>query len=188
MIPYQDTQPWEEWTDQQKEIFAYEAGEWLLRCGFASEDEIRTWGQVRTWPEEDARLRPGYAGAPETPADPVAIEIHKVVDAALPPPARILIVSQGNASLLELGTRRAEPFPQTADGRDAGTDGCDDAEALAQLRSLQLQGDDFLLIPSPAFLWLEQCEGLRRFLEGPRGVFWKDERCLIYRLTSLCRA
>jgi hypothetical protein len=174
-VPYQDTEPWQGWTPEQKKIFAYEAGDAMLRGGFAGAEEIRSWGAIRSW-EEEAGIQ--KTSAVKVVVDPMVREIRRVVDAALAPLARVLLVSQGNPQLLELGGRLVHPFPDSIAGDEIN----DGAKAVQELLALQERGYEFLLVPSGAKEWLERCEELKRHLETRHFLYWWDERCLIYRL------
>jgi hypothetical protein len=40
---YQDQQSWKDWTPEQKQVFAREAGDRLVQCGFAAAEELADW-------------------------------------------------------------------------------------------------------------------------------------------------
>ena len=64
--------------------------------------------------------------------------IREVVDRELPPDATVLVVSNGDDELLELGaSRRGWHFPQIEDGTYAGHHPGDSAEAIAHLEALR---------------------------------------------------
>ena len=63
--------------------------------------------------------------------------IREVVDRELPPDATVLVVSNGDDELLQLGAdRRGWHFPQMEDGTYAGYHPGDSAEAIAHLEAL----------------------------------------------------
>jgi GT2 family glycosyltransferase len=82
--------------------------------------------------------------------------IREVVDRELPPDATVLVVSNGDDELLELGAnRRGWHFPQTEDGTYAGHHPGDSAEAIAHLQAVGSRvAATFLLFPETALWWL----------------------------------
>jgi len=42
-MPYRDTEPWKEWTAEQRRIFVDEAGDVLINWGFVGREELDTW-------------------------------------------------------------------------------------------------------------------------------------------------
>ena len=60
---------------------------------------------------------------------------------------------------------------------------CDSAEAIAQLESLRTRGGRFLLIPKPAFWWLDHYGDFRDHLQHRgRLAVREEETCLIFDL------
>ena len=93
--------------------------------------------------------------------------IREVVDRELPPDATVLVVSNGDDELLELGAnRRGWHFPQTEDGTYAGHHPADSAEAIAHLEALREKGATHILFPQTAFWWLDFYEAFRELLFG----------------------
>jgi ATP-binding cassette subfamily B protein len=90
--------------------------------------------------------------------------VRRVVDAALPPDATVLVVSKGDDDLLALEGRRAWHFPQMEDGVFAGYYPADSAAAITHLEALRRKGASFLIIPDPARWWLDYYDGLREHL------------------------
>jgi GT2 family glycosyltransferase len=89
--------------------------------------------------------------------------IRAVVDRELPPDATVLVVSNGDDDLLELGANRLGwHFPQMQDGTYAGYHPGDSAEAIAHLEALQAKGAEYIVFPETARWWL----GYYRELDG----------------------
>ncbi|HEX6385857.1 MAG TPA: glycosyltransferase family 2 protein [Anaerolineae bacterium] len=109
--------------------------------------------------------------------------IRKNVSDLLPPDATVLVASKGDEELLKLNGRRAWHFPQTEDGVYAGCYPADSAEAIAHLEALRRKGGDFLLLPATAFWWLDHYEDFRQHLEMQYPCIWRDECCLIFKLS-----
>jgi GT2 family glycosyltransferase len=82
--------------------------------------------------------------------------IREVVDRELPPDATVLVVSNGDDELLQLGaSRRGSHFPQMEDGTYAGYHPGESAGAIAHFRALQEQGAEYIVFPETALWWLE---------------------------------
>jgi GT2 family glycosyltransferase len=109
--------------------------------------------------------------------------IRELVCSNVPGYATVVVVSKGDGDLLELGSRRAWHFPQNRDGTYAGNYPADSAEAVAHLEWLRERGGEYLVVPSPAFWWLDHYCGLRQFLESRcRLVVRRDDACVIFGL------
>lgn len=111
--------------------------------------------------------------------------IREVVVNLVPPNSTIVVVSKGDQDLLLFQARQGWHFPQNEDGVYAGHYPADSAEAIRQLKSLIAKGAEFLLIPNTAFWWLEHYGELKEWLEGSNTLFWRDERCAIYKLSPV---
>jgi colanic acid/amylovoran biosynthesis glycosyltransferase len=90
--------------------------------------------------------------------------VRELVHEHVPEDERVLVVSRGDDSLLELG-RAAGHFPQTDDGRYLGHHPATSADAIAQLERLRDQGASFLVFPRTGLWWLEHYRGLREHLD-----------------------
>jgi GT2 family glycosyltransferase len=110
------------------------------------------WGM--TWRPHGRRISPEYQR--------LRGRIREIVGERVPTGMTVIVVSKGDEELLRLDDRRGWHFPQTADGRYANLYPTDSAEAVAQLEGLRAKGGQFLLIPKPAFWWLEH---YRRFTD-----------------------
>ena len=94
----------------------------------------------------------------------------------------MLVVSKGDAGLLELDGRKAWHFPQDETGAYAGYYPADSTAAIAQLAALRAKGADFLLFPCTAFWWLEHYCQFHQYLETRCRRIRADEYCVIYQL------
>ena len=112
--------------------------------------------------------------------------IREVVDRELPPDATVLVVSNGDDELLELGAnRRGWHFPQTEDGIYAGHHPGRSARGDRPPGGAADKGATYILFPQTAFWWLE-------LLRGSRTGAWHQpgcrERVLRHRLAEgACR-
>jgi Sulfotransferase family len=132
--------------------------------------------------EEAARLSAELlAGSGPQPGELVS-RMQKIVQAALPPTATLLVISKGDDRLLELGGRKAWHFPQNEHGLYAGYYPADSTEAIGHLETLRARGGQFLLLPSTAFWWLDHYADFRQHLDYRYRRIWDDADCLIYEL------
>jgi GT2 family glycosyltransferase len=110
--------------------------------------------------------------------------VRAVVDQELPPEATVLVVSNGDDDLLDLGAeRRGWHFPQMPDGTYAGHHPGDSTEAIAHLETLREKGAEYIVLPATASWWLEHYEGFGRWLEAG-GNLGSGEACSLYALCS----
>jgi hypothetical protein len=73
----------------------------------------------------------------------------------VPPGSSVLVVSKGDASLVELPGVIAAHFPQDAGGGYAGHHPHDSATATAQLEELRRHGAEYLVLPASSRWWLD---------------------------------
>lgn len=118
------------------------------------------------------------AGSDRTAARRIAATIRQ----AVPPGARVLVVSRGDPELVALGDRRGEHFPQSENGVYAGYHPADAEDAIAHLEALRARGAGYLAVPEPSFWWLEHYVGFREHLEREGQRICRDEDCVVYRL------
>jgi hypothetical protein len=131
------------------------------------------WGV--TWQPHGRRITPEYRNLRE--------RIQRLVASHLPRGARVLVISKGDDELLNLDRARGCHFPQAGDGRYANTYPAGSAEAIDHLESLRTQGAEFLVIPKPAFWWLDHYSEFSEHLETRyRPVMRDEETCLIFHL------
>lgn len=155
------SQPWIPWTAEQKDIFAREAGETLIGCGFATADDLTL-----------------------SEYEEMVLEISKVAAAELPSDAKVLVATKGDPQLLQLEGREAAHFPRHESGDYAGGNFADAGEAVAQLEALRALGFDHLLLPRSAFWWLDYYGGLQAYLDVNSAQVHSGADCVIYRLSS----
>jgi GT2 family glycosyltransferase len=108
--------------------------------------------------------------------------VREVVDAEIPPDATVLVVSNGDDELLQLGAhRRGLHFPQMEDGTYAGHHPGDSAEAIAHFEALRTQGARYILFPETALWWLDFYDEFVSFLRRHHyETGWREEPCVIF--------
>jgi hypothetical protein len=109
--------------------------------------------------------------------------VQATVTAAVPPGGRVLVVSKGDAVLLELPGLSAAHFPQDALGEYAGHHPPDSESAVSHLCELQEGGAEYLAIPATSRWWLDYYAGLAEHLAA-HGEVVADApgACVIYAL------
>jgi len=112
--------------------------------------------------------------------------IREVVGKAVPAGARVLVISKGDPDLLDIEGRRAEHFPQNPDGSYIGYHPADSAEVITHLKCLQVRADEYLVIPSASYWWLEHYIGFAKYLaEIGEEVFRDNDCCVIFKFGRL---
>ncbi|HYG34060.1 MAG TPA: hypothetical protein VEC99_04720, partial [Clostridia bacterium] len=82
-------------------------------------------------------------------------------------------------------TRQAWHFPRTDRGAYAGYHPANSREAIAQLKALQAQGAEYLVVPASCSWWLEYYAEFREHLETHAArLQGPDAVCSIYCLKS----
>jgi hypothetical protein len=89
--------------------------------------------------------------------------LRQLVEAVVPPGARILVASRGDARLLRFRGRSGAHFPQEPSGGWAGYYPADGAAAVAHLHELAAS---HVVFPQTSLWWLEHYAELRSYLEG----------------------
>lgn len=103
----------------------------------------------------------------------------------VPAKATALVVTRGDAKLLNLSCRAAWHFPRSLAGEYLGYHPESDLAAIAQLEAWRAAGAEFFVLPEPSFWWLEHYAGLRRHLEERyRLVARADNTAAIWSLTE----
>jgi GT2 family glycosyltransferase len=149
-----------------EDVFVYHLGEASFgdlvadgRYGGLFQDNRRRfeakWG--RRWE------RPGRK--PDDRYRALVERVRRTVEERLPSGATLAVVSRGDDQLLAFDGIRAWHFPRQADGVWAGFYPATDAEAVAQLRAVRARGAQYLLVPEPAFWWLDHYPALRHHVE-----------------------
>jgi GT2 family glycosyltransferase len=90
--------------------------------------------------------------------------IRARVSECIPTGTTVAVVSRGDDALLDLGEATALHFPRASDGRWAGNYPADTAAAVEQVDAVRLAGAEYLLLPEPAFWWLDHYSGLGEHL------------------------
>jgi glycosyltransferase involved in cell wall biosynthesis len=91
--------------------------------------------------------------------------VRRLVEAAVPPRARVVVVSRGDPDLVSLGDRVGWHFPQLEGNVYAGCHPASSAEAIQHLEELRSKGASHFLIPDTAAWWLEHYGEFRQHLE-----------------------
>jgi GT2 family glycosyltransferase len=118
----------------------------------------------RRWEAKWQRRWQPYARRPSADYLNMVARIHELTDRALPPDTSVVVVSNGDEKLLELGGRTACHLPQDASGAYAGHHPADSAAVVEQLESLREQGKEWLLLPATSFWWLDYYPDLAAYL------------------------
>lgn len=92
--------------------------------------------------------------------------VQAAVVSHVPAGASVLVVSKGDAALVQLPNLRADHFPQSPNGGYAGHHPRDGAAVIGELEELRRRGAEYLVIPATAHWWLEFYEGLAAHLAG----------------------
>jgi hypothetical protein len=106
----------------------------------------------------------------------------------VPPGSSVLVVSKGDASLVELPGVTAAHFPQDSGGGYAGHHPHDSATATAQLEELRRRGAEYLVLPASSRWWLDFYGEFAAHLAN-HGELVADmpDSCLIYGLGRSAR-
>jgi GT2 family glycosyltransferase len=131
------------------------------------------WGVA--WKPHARRITPEYSK--------LRHRIRALASTRLPAGSTVAVITKGDEELLKLNGRRGWHFPQAADGGYDCLYPANSAEAIERLEHLRAMGSHFLLIPKPAFWWLEYYDEFRQHLEQRYRVAASEtETCLIFDL------
>jgi len=111
------------------------------------------WGVV--WRPHQVPEPAGY--------DEVIAAVRAAVTAVVPEGGRVVVVSKGDARLLDVAGRAMCHFPAGPDGEPAGFVPATTAELLDALVG---SGAGWLVVPAPSAWWLEFYDGLAAWLTG----------------------
>ncbi len=112
--------------------------------------------------------------------------VHDTVAETVPPGASLLVVSKGDASLLEMPGMKAAHFPQDGGGGYAGHHPRDDAAATAQVEALRRRGAEYFVLPATARWWLDfYAEFVRHLANNGELVADVADACMVWRLARL---
>jgi GT2 family glycosyltransferase len=132
----------------------------------------RKWGSA--WEPYARRPEPEYAELVESFR-------HSLAD-AVPAGAKVLVVSKGDESLLDLHGLEAWHFPRGPQGEWGGYNPSDSAEALVWIEELRARGAAYIAIPRTSFWWLDFYEDLARHLGAGDGELLRNESLVVFRL------
>ena len=113
------------------------------------------WGV--TWESHHRRPDPAY--------DRLVERVRALVQAATPPRARVLVVSNGDEEIVTLAGRQGAHFPQGPDRGYAGYRPADGDAAVEHLEELRAAGAEYLVVPETARWWLDHYAALREHLD-----------------------
>jgi hypothetical protein len=147
-------------------------------------------GPFRPVSDDSAAVDPAKAEAErkgQREEEELAARIREVAAAELPADATVLVISSKDDNLLRLGGRRQGwHFPRIKGGTAHGYYPADSAEAIARLEELRDDGAQFLLVPEPAFWWLDDKDGYKEFRQHLekryRVVVRREDTCVIFDL------
>jgi GT2 family glycosyltransferase len=126
-----------------------------------------------TW---ESHLRRPYAWYRE-----LVKRIRETVDREVPPDATVLVVSNGDEDLLQLGAnRRGWHFPQGEDGIYAGHHPGNSAEAIALFEALRQRGADYLLFPETSQWWVNYYDSFAEHLRHAGPPERHRDGCILY--------
>jgi len=156
--------PWNEWTEEQRETFIRESGPTMIHFGMGDESDF---------PPTDGDV-----------VEPSITQFCHAADSILPPEATVAVVSKGDDRLLDLHVQRAWHFPLDDDGDYQGYHPANSEEAIANLRHLRRMGAEYLVFPASSTWWLDHYLEFRQHLEEKHTVLLRDEACTIYALKA----
>jgi FkbM family methyltransferase len=126
--------------------------------------------------------RNGTETAPRGPAPGFLHPRWEMVRHLLLPGAGVIVVSEGDDELLQLGGRAAWHFPQTASGAYDDQLPADAAALIAHLEEVQAQGARFLLFPPEALWWLGYYPEFAQYLEEKFPFVTQEDEFLLFEL------
>ena len=112
--------------------------------------------------------------------------IRSVVDRELPSDATVLVVSNGDDDLLQLGgERQGWHFPQMEDGTYAGFHPGESADAISHFEALRERGAQYIVFPETALWWLGFYGGFIDMLRRDcHETVWRAGTCVIFGLRA----
>jgi 2-polyprenyl-3-methyl-5-hydroxy-6-metoxy-1,4-benzoquinol methylase/glycosyltransferase involved in cell wall biosynthesis len=110
-------------------------------------------------------------------------QTRKLVQAATPEGATVIVVSKGDEELIRIEGRRGWHFPRQEDGAYAGHHPIDSAAAIGHLEVLRARGAGFLLIPPTSSWWLDHYADFRRHLESCYRLVKRTSGGVLYQLS-----
>src|SRR5437868_4468820 len=95
--------------------------------------------------------------------DAVVRNVRAVATALLPVGSQVIVATRGDERLLNLGGATGWHFPRR-EGSHPADDPDDSGSAIEHLEVLRSAGAQYLLIPQPAYWWLERYAAFREYL------------------------
>ncbi|HEX5500127.1 MAG TPA: hypothetical protein VFX03_12905, partial [Thermomicrobiales bacterium] len=134
----------------------------------------------------------GAALARHAPGAPAAIfyrqllqRVRMLVAERMPEGAPALVATFGDDAMLQLDGRPARPYPQGDGGVTADYTSTNSTAAVAQLEHQRSLGAEFLVVPSPALLWLSRNPAIERYLaERYPAIVQEPGLCVMYDLRA----
>jgi hypothetical protein len=134
----------------------------------------------------------GAALARHAPGAPAAIfyrqllqRVRTLVADRLPAGAPVLVATFGDDAMLDLDGRPARSYPQGDGGVTADYTSIDSTAAIAQLEHQRTLGAEYLVVPSPALLWLSRNPAIERYLaERYPAIVQEPGLCVMYDLRA----
>jgi hypothetical protein len=109
--------------------------------------------------------------------------VREAVAANVPPGSSLLVVSKGDAALLEVPGMSAMHFPQDGAGEYAGHHPLNSATATADLEKMRRTGAEYFVIPATTRWWLQFYDEFAMHLASHYELVADvPEACLIYGL------
>lgn len=109
--------------------------------------------------------------------------IRQSVANVAPLNSKVAVISKGDGALLKLEGRQGWHFPQDSRGNYAGYYPADSNAAIAHLEELRAKGVAYLVLPSPAFWWLDHYRDFSQYLRRHyQAIVQQQDTCLIFDL------
>jgi glycosyltransferase involved in cell wall biosynthesis len=110
--------------------------------------------------------------------------IRERIQAIAEPGAPVLVVTDGDDSLADLGSQPCWHFPEARDGGSVGFDPVDGRAAVTHLDAQQQRGARYFVLPKAAFGWKRRFPELFDRLETDARRVYQDEMVAIYDLAG----
>jgi glycosyltransferase involved in cell wall biosynthesis len=142
--------------------------------------ELAALSEVQV-PVPQAAASNGNGATSET--SEVIKRIRELVPQRLPQEAIVLAVSKGDSQFTDLNGRRVWHFPRSKDAGYAGYYPASGADAVAHLQAMQEEGGTHLLLPQPAFWWLDHYAEFAEYLRQHGDLVVDDDAsCKLFAL------
>jgi glutamate-1-semialdehyde 2,1-aminomutase len=152
----------------EREIGFNERGRLPTRPPLREKGEFVRTRHVETKTEAPSREREHYQA--------LLPEIRAAVAEVLPPGSTVLVVSRGDEEFTALEGQTVWHFPADDEGRWIGYHPPDSGWAIEHLEALRMRGAQFLVLPAPAFWWLEHYRGFADHLDRHYAVIAEHQR------------